>query len=153
MYDEIAVGHREELGSHTFTAEAIIAFALKYDPQPFHIDEEAARKSHFGGLIASGWQTGGVWMRLRVDSWKKLMAEREAKGLPLKQNGPSSGFTNLAWLKPVYAGDTVTYASEVTAKRLLATRPGWGVVMTRNTGINQKGDLVFAFDGSVFMPR
>uniref|UniRef100_UPI0027D23672 MaoC/PaaZ C-terminal domain-containing protein n=1 Tax=Escherichia coli TaxID=562 RepID=UPI0027D23672 len=57
MYDDVVIGVREELGSHTFTAEAIIAFARKYDPQPFHIDEEAARRSHFGGLIASGWHT------------------------------------------------------------------------------------------------
>lgn len=153
MYDDIVIGEREELGSHTFTAEAIIAFARKYDPQPFHIDEAAARRSHFGGLIASGWHTGGVWMRLRVERWKAIAAERAAQGLAPQQNGPSGGFSNLAWSKPVYAGDTVTYASEFTTKRLLTSRPGWGIVLSRNTGVNQHGDLVFAFDGSVFLPR
>lgn len=153
MYDEIVIGERDELGSHTFTAEAIIAFARKYDPQPFHIDAEAAQRSHFGGLIASGWHTGGVWMRLRVERWKAINAERAARGLPPHRNGPSPGFTNLAWLKPVYAGDTITYATEVKTKRLLATRPGWGIVISHNTGVNQHGDLVFAFDGTVLLPR
>lgn len=153
MYDEVVIGAREVLGAHTFTAPDIIAFALKYDPQPFHIDEEAARRSPFGGLIASGWHTGGVWMRLRVEGWKRVNARRAAEGLPPYRNGPSPGFTNLAWTKPVYARDTITYATEVKSKRLLASRPGWGIVTSHNTGTNQHGAIVFSFDGTVLLPR
>lgn len=150
MYEDIVIGQREELGSHTFTAQSIIAFAAKYDPQPFHLSEEAGRRSHFGGLVASGWHTAGLWMRLRVDHMKRVAAERAAKGLPPHRSGPSAGFTNLKWPKPVYAGDTVTYFTEAVSKRLLASRPGWGIVFALNTGMNQKGELVFSFDGSFF---
>lgn len=153
MYDDIVIGAREELGACTFTAEAIKAFARRYDPQPFHLDEEAAMRSHFGGLVASGWHTGAMWMRLRVDSMKRLQAERVAAGLPAWRTGPSPGFTNLVWPKPVYAGDTITYFAEATGKRLLESRPDWGLMFGRNTGVNQHGELVFAFDGSMFVGR
>jgi acyl dehydratase len=153
MFDEIAVGSVELLGSHTFSEEEIIRFALKFDPQPFHIDPEAAKQSHFGGLIASGWQTGSWWMRLRVERWQTTNAERAAKGLPALKNGPSGGYTNLVWPKPVYAGDTVTYSTEIVGKRASASRPEWGLLFSRNTGVNQNGVLVFAFDGSVFAAR
>lgn len=152
MYDDIAIGVREELGAHTFTAESIIAFATKYDPQPFHLSEEEGRKSHFGGLVASGWHTGGRWMRARVDHANRIAAERAARGLPPQSAGPSAGFTNLKWPKPVYAGDTVTYFTECTGKRPLASRPGTGIVFSLNTGVNQKGELVFSFEGTVFVP-
>lgn len=153
MFDEMVVGSREELGSHTFTQEEIIRFALKFDPQPFHIDPEAAKKSHFGGLIASGWHTGSYWMRFRVESWQRVNADRLARGLPELRNGPSGGYTNLAWSKPVYAGDTITYFATIVGKRPSASRPEWGLVFSRNTGINQRGEEVFSFDGSVFVAR
>lgn len=152
MYEDIVIGLREELGSHTFTAESIIAFATKYDPQPFHLSEEEGRKSHFGGLVASGWHTGGMWMRMRVEHSRRIAAERAARGLPAQEAGPSGGFKNLRWPRPVRGGDTVTYFSECTSKRPLASRPGWGIVFSLNTGINQNGDLVFSFDGSGFVP-
>lgn len=152
MYNETEIGLKEEMGSYTFTAEAIIAFARNYDPQPFHLSEEEGRKSSFGGLIASGWHTGSLWMRMRVEHSQRVAAERAAKGLPPQWNGPSGGFTNLRWPKPVYAGDTVTYFTESVSKRVLGSRPGWGLIFSLNTGVNQNGELVFAFDGSVFMP-
>lgn len=152
MYEDIVIGQRDELGTHTFTAEAIIAFATKYDPQPFHVSEEAGRKSHFGGLVAAGWHTGGMWMRMRVEHARRVAAARAAKGLPVQQGGPSGGFKNMRWPKPVRAGDTVTYFSECTSKRPLASRPGWGIVFSLNTGVNQHGELVMSFDGSGFMP-
>jgi acyl dehydratase len=152
MYDDILIGAREELGSYTFTPEAIIAFARQYDPQPFHLSEEAGAATHFGGLVASGWHTGSIWMRLKVEHGKRIAAERAARGLPPRWNGPSGGFRNLKWPKPVRAGDTVTYFTEYTGKRPLASRPGTGIVFSLNTGINQHGDLVFSFEGSVFLP-
>ena len=150
MYDDIVIGEREKLGSHTFTAPSIIAFATKYDPQPFHLSEEDGRKSLYGGLIASGWHTGGLWMRLMVEHSKRVAADRAAKGLPPQWNGPSAGFTNLKWPQPVRPGDTVTYYTEYVSKRPLASRPGWGIIFSLNTGVNQHGELVFSFDGSVF---
>jgi acyl dehydratase len=152
MYDDMVIGTREELGSYTFTADSIIAFARQYDPQPFHLSDEEGRKSHFGGLVASGWHTGGGWMRMRVEHSKRVAAERAAKGLPPQWNGPSGGFTNLKWPKPVFPGDTITYYTEYTGKRPLASRPGWGIVFSLNTGVNQSGDLVFSIEGSVFVP-
>jgi acyl dehydratase len=132
MYDDIVIGQRDELGSHTFTAESIIAFARNYDPQPFHLSEEEGRRSHFGALVAAGWQTGGLWMRMRVEHSKRIAAERAAKGLPPQWNGPSGGFKNL--------------------KRPLAARPDTGIIFSLNTGVNQNGDLVFSFEGTVFVP-
>jgi acyl dehydratase len=152
MYEDIVIGLKEELGSHTFTAESIIDFATKYDPQPFHLSEEAGRNSHFGSLVASGWHTGGMWMRMRVEHGKRVAAERAARGLPAQTAGPSGGFKNLRWPKPVRTGDTVTYFSEHVSKRPLASRPGWGIVFSLNTGVNQHGELVFSFDGSGFVP-
>lgn len=152
MFDEIVLGQRERLGSYTFTPEAIIAFARNYDPQPFHLSEEGGAATHFGGLVASGWHTGSVWMRMRVDQWQRMAADRAARGLPPRASGPSGGFKNLKWPRPVRAGDTITYYTENVAKRPLATRPGWGLVSSLNTGENQHGELVFAFDGSVFVP-
>ncbi len=96
MYDEIVIGERQTLGSYTFTAEAIIAFARKFDPQPFHLSAEEGAKTHFGGLVASGWHTGSVWMRMRVESLKRIAAERAAQGLPPRNTGPpaASGTSN-----------------------------------------------------------
>jgi acyl dehydratase len=152
-FDDVQVGDRMALGSHTFTAADIKTFAAQYDPQAFHMDEDAAAKSHFGALCASGWHTVGTWMRLRVLYGRKEDAERAARGEPIAKGGPSPGFRELKWLLPVYAGDTITYVSEVTEKRELRSKPGWGLVFARNTGTNQKGELVLSFIGSGFVER
>ena len=151
--EDIVVGERRELGSHRFTAEDIKSFAVRYDPQPFHLDEEAAARSHFGGLIASGWHTAAAFMRAFVEAERRLAAEMAARGEPAARIGPSPGFRGLKWLKPVRAGDTVSYASEVLEKRPLESRPGWGVLVVRNTGTNQDGVLVFEFEGALFVER
>ena len=137
----------------SFTAEDIKAFAAQYDPQPFHMDEAAAAKSHFGALCASGWHTVAAWMNLRVQYGRREDAERAARGEPIAKLGPSPGFRELKWLKPVYAGDTITYASEVVEKRVTKSRPGWGIIFARNTGTNQNGELVMSFIGSGFVER
>jgi acyl dehydratase len=152
-FDDIDVGDRIELGTHIFTAEEIKTFAAQYDPQAFHMDEAAAAKSHFGALCASGWHTIAVWMRLRVLYGRREDAERAARGEIIAKLGPSPGFRELRWLKPVYAGDTISYASEVAEKRASQSRPGWGLVFARNTGINQNGELVLSFIGSGFVER
>ena len=152
-FDDINVGDRMPLGTHTFTADDIKMFAAQYDPQTFHMDEAAAAKSHFGALCASGWHTIAVWMRLRVQYGQREDAERAARGEVIAKLGPSPGFRDLKWLKPVYAGDTIAYASEIAEKRASKSRPGWGLVFARNTGTNQKGETVLSFIGSGFVER
>ena len=152
-FDELKLGDRFELGSHHFSAEAIVAFARKFDPQPFHLDEEAGKKSLFGGLAASGWHTAAVWMKLMVATRAKENAERVARGEKPVLAGPSPGFRDLRWLKPVLAGDTLTYRSEVTGLRESGSRPGWGLMELTNTGTNQRGEVAYSFVGTVFLPR
>jgi acyl dehydratase len=152
-FDDIMVGDRMELGSVTFAAADIKSFAARYDPQSFHMDEAAAAKSHFGALCASGWHTVAAWMRLRVLYGQREDAERAGRGEIIAKLGPSPGFRELRWLKPVYAGDTITYASEIAEKRASKSRPGWGLIFARNTGTNQNGELVMSFIGSGFVQR
>ncbi|CAN5389420.1 MaoC family dehydratase [soil metagenome] len=152
-FDDIKIGDRRELGSFTFTPDNIKAFAAKFDPQPFHLDEEAGRKSVFGGLAASGWHVAAVYMKLTVASFQREAQELIARGEKPVTSGPSPGFRDLKWIKPVLAGDTLTYASEVTSMRPLESRPQFGFVGFYNTGVNQRGELAFSFIGSVFAPR
>jgi acyl dehydratase len=151
-FEEIAIGERQELGSHTFTVEEIKRFAKAFDPQPFHTDEAAAEASHFGRLCASGWHTLAVWMKLNVREMQRR-AGRERKGVRQARLGPSPGFEELRWLKPVYAGDTINFATEVIAAKPSRSRPEWGLVSIRNTGVNQHGETAISFVGHVFVER
>ena len=152
-FDDVRVGDRMAIGSHTFTADEIKAFAREYDPQPFHVDEEAAKRSHFGALCASGWHTASMWMRLRILYGQRDDAERAARGEPNATLGPSPGFREMKWPRPVYAGDTIEYASEVIETRVSQSRPGWGLIHVRNTGTNQKGEPVLSFISTAFVQR
>jgi acyl dehydratase len=152
-FDDLVIGRREELGSYTFTPDAIVAFAREFDPQPFHVDEAAGRASHFGGLVASGWHTAACWMRSLVAHRTRMNAILAEQGLPKPRFGPSPGFRNLRWLKPVRAGDTLAFASTLADKRASASRPGWGIAFSHNTAHNQRGELVFSFEGAVFWGR
>jgi acyl dehydratase len=152
-FEDLQIGVRTDLGGHTFNAEEIKAFAAGYDPQPFHVDEAAATASHFGQLSASGWHTAAMWMRLMVDHLRRDDEARRARGEPVAELGPSPGFRDLRWLKPVYAGDTVSYASEVVETRALKSRPGWGLMTIRNSGTNQHGELVISFVSTAFVER
>ncbi len=149
-FEDIEVGASRDLGTETMTRDGIIAFAREYDPQPFHLDDEAARKSHFGKLAASGWHTGALWMRHVVRTRDAVVKEMHAKGLPVPSGGPSPGFTNLRWIKPVYVGDTISFASRVIEKRP-TSRPGWGLMFSDNSGTNQHGERVYEFRGSAFI--
>ena len=153
FFEDIRVGEVSDLGRHTFTAEDIKAFAARFDPQPFHLDEAAAARSHFGRLCASGWHTACVWMRLMIDHRRREDEERRARGEAVGRLGPSPGFRDLEWLKPVYVGDTISYGTEVVEMRPLSSRPGWGMIFVRNTGVNQRGEPVISFVSSAFVER
>jgi acyl dehydratase len=153
FFEDIAVGQRRDLGSFTFTADAIKRFAAQFDPQPFHLDEEAGRKSLFGGLAASGWHVGSVCMKLLVADGQRQSTDALARGEKIAVWGPSPGFRELRWTRPVLAGDTISFASEVAALRTSETRPAWGIVQARNIGTNQHGEQVFSFLATAFVPR
>jgi acyl dehydratase len=153
FFEDFSVGEHRRIGSHTFTADEIKRFASAFDPQPFHTDEEAAAESHFGGLCASGWHTLAIWMRLNVRGLQEQVRELAAAGAPLAKFGPSPGFDELRWLKPVYAGDTISYESEVVGTRISRSRPGWGLVSMRTIGRNQSGEDAIVFTAHVFVER
>src|SRR2546421_10587760 len=100
FFEEMAIGARREIGSFTFTAELIKRFAAQFDPQPFHLDEEAGRRSLFGGLAASGWHVGSVCMKLLVADGQRRAAEAAARGEAGAGWGPSPGFPGLRWVRP-----------------------------------------------------
>lgn len=151
--EDIRVGEKTELGRHRFTAEEIRSFAERFDPQPFHVDEAAAARTHFGGLVASGWHTAATCIRLLVQHRLRAEEAMRARGEPVGRTGPSPGFRELKWLKPVHAGDTLTFASEIMETRPVESRPDKGLVFALNTGINQAGDLVFSFVSCLFVDR
>lgn len=146
---DAAIGTVRDLGQHRFDADAIVAFAKTYDPQAFHTDPEAAARSHFGGLCASGWHTAAVWMK-RLHATRARDAALTARSGRIPQLGPSPGFRDMRWLKPVYAGDTLRYACRLVEKRASESRPGWGLATHHNVAENQRGVPVFEFTGTVF---
>jgi acyl dehydratase len=152
-FEDLKVGTREELGSFTFTAELIKQFATQFDPQRFHVDEEEGRKSLFGGLAASGWHVGSVGMKLLVAKRRRGVEAALANGVVEPAWGPSPGFRDLKWIKPVLAGDTLTYVSEIIALRESASRPEWGILQARTSATNQRGELAYSFTGIAFVPR
>lgn len=153
FFEDIEIGQRREVGSFTFTADLIKKFAAQFDPQRFHIDEEEGRKSLFGGLAASGWHVGSVCMKLMVADGQRQARGAAARGEKAAIWGPSPGFRELRWIMPVLAGDTISFASEVELLRPSDSRPDWGILQIRNTGINQRGEVVFSFLATAFVPR
>ena len=135
-WEDFPVGETMEMGSHTFTETEIIAFARQFDPQPFHIDPEAAKNSFFKGLVASGWHTCAIAMRLIVD---KYVARSASLGSP--------GLDNIRWLAPVRAGDTISYRRTITAARASESKPGVGLVQSRWEAVNQRGETVMTMEG------
>jgi acyl dehydratase len=142
-FEDIEVGAPYPLGSHVFSAEAIKRFAALYDPQYFHLDEVAARHSHFGGLIASGWHTVVVGHRLMVDALEVEANRLRAAGGEPGVSGPSPGVNTMAFRTPVRPGDTVEYTLTVTSKRPSQSLPGWGLLINRLEGVNQRGEPVY----------
>jgi acyl dehydratase len=149
-WEDVEIGGRRELGSYTFTEGEIVAFARKYDPQIFHIDPDAAKDTMFGGLIASGWHTAAIWMKLAIAGRQR--DKDSGRSGPLR-SGVSPGFEDMKWLKPVRPGMTLTYSSQVTGKTELRSRPALGLVKTLNEARNESGELVMSFVGKGFVQR
>ncbi|WP_159903402.1 MaoC family dehydratase [Salinirussus salinus] len=135
-YEDIEVGDTEEFGEYHVTKEEIIEFASQYDPQPFHTDEEAAKESAFGELVASGWHTAAICMRLLVDN---MMDKRASMG--------ARGVDELRWRQPVRPGDTIHLRTEVVDKRRSESDPGRGYVDNKMEGLNQDGEVVISWVG------
>ena len=131
-FEDIEPGGVYELGTRTVTESEIVAFAREWDPQPFHTDPEAAKESVFGGLIASGWHTGSMWMRMYVDT----MLGSAARGSP--------GIEELRWLAPVRPGDTLSGRLTVLEARPSATKPDRGTIRIRGEMVNQDGVTVMS---------
>ena len=141
-WEDFKVGDAADLGRHTFREDEIVAFARQFDPQPFHTDKIAAQESVFGGLIASGWHTCAVGMRLLCES---LVNKTVSLGSP--------GIDSIRWLKPVRAGDTISYRRIVTETRASMSRKGVGLVKHRWEAVNQRGELVLTMEGWGFFGR
>ena len=153
FFEDLQVGDVVTIGRHTFAADEIKAFARRFDPQLFHVDEAAAEKSHFGALCASGWHTAAVWMRLMVDQRRGEAEAALARGEKVPALGPALGLRDLKWLKPVYVGDVIDYKSEITELRVSNSKPGRGLMTILSSGVNQKGETVISFLSTTFVER
>src|SRR3569623_412987 len=153
FFEEIEIGLRREIGAYTFTPESIKTFAAKFDPQRFHLDEEEGKNSLFGGLAASGWHVGSACMSLLVADGQRLAREAAARGEKIAVWGPSPGFRDLRWIRPVLAGDTIRFSSTLESKRTSEKRPQWGIGQSRTSGVNQRGEQVYSLLATAFVPR
>ena len=153
FFEDLHVGDVVMTDRHTFTPDSIKSFARRFDPQRFHMDEEEAARSHFGALCASGWHTAAAWMRLMVDYRRAVEDAIRARGEPVAAVGPALGLRNLKWLRPVYAGETIDYKTEITELRVSGSRPGFGLMTTLTSGANQDGAAVISFESTTFVER
>ena len=134
-FEDIEVGRTASFGSYAVTREEVMDFAAKYDPQPFHLSDEAAAQTHFGRLSASGWHTCAMVMSMVVANLK----ENQQAGLG------SPGIDELKWVKPVYPGDTLRCETEILEKRVSASRPEMGIFKSRMRVFNQDDVMVMTF--------
>lgn len=135
-WEDFASGETVEIGRHTFAEAEMIEFARQFDPQPFHTDPEAAKDSFFDGLIASGWHTCAVAMRLMVQQY---IGQSASAGSP--------GVENIRWLAPVRPGDTITYRRVILESRPSVSKPHLGLLRTRTEASNQRGEIVMTMEG------
>jgi len=135
-FEDFAPGQDIDLGTRTVTEEEIVAFAREYDPQPFHVDRDAAAHSIYGGVIASGWHTCGMMMRMVVDN---LLNRSASMGSP--------GLDGVRWLAPVRAGDTLNVRYQTVQVKASASKPDRGVVWSKWVAINQHGQTVCTVEG------
>lgn len=142
-WEDLRVGDSRQFGSHTFTREAIIDFARQFDPQPFHLDDEAAKRSPFGQLVASGWHTTAICMRLVVDGF----------GTEGMASMGSPGVDEIRWLKPVRPGDTLSLRTEIVELTPSRSKPDRGSVRMRYELRNQHGELVMTMIGIAIFSR
>jgi acyl dehydratase len=141
-FEDLKVGDRFESGRYKVTEKAIIQFARKFDPQPFHLDLEAAKKSIFGGLVASGWHTAAITMRLLVTS-----------NLHLAGGAIGLGVVEMRFLKPVRPGDTLRLELEIVETRPSRSKPDRGTARIRYATRNQKDEIVFTQIATVLVPK
>jgi acyl dehydratase len=141
-WDDFAVGDVIEIGPVTVTADEIVGFARQYDPQPFHLDEDAGKASPFGGLVASGWHTTALFMGMFV---RAVLLDSASLGSP--------GVDEIRWRAPVRPGDTLMGRSTVTDVQPSSTTPGRGTVYTTNEVFNQDGVLVLSLKARGFFAR
>ncbi len=130
-YEDLDVGQTFRTATVEITAEEIVAFAGRYDPQPFHLDETSGRASVFGGLVASGWLTASLTMRLIIEGELRI-----ANGLV------GLGMESVRWPRPVRPGDRLAAESEITSLRVSISRPDHGIAKVRTTTTNQHGEVV-----------
>ncbi|MGC5800888.1 MaoC family dehydratase [Ralstonia pseudosolanacearum] len=135
-FDDFQVGQTMEMGTYAVTEDEILTFARQYDPQPFHVDPEAARRSIYGGLISSGWMTCAVMMRLMVQNF---LSKSSSMGSP--------GVDEIRWLRPVYPGDTLSVSSTCLEVRPSQSKHDRGVAINRWEARNQHGELVCTLVG------
>lgn len=135
-FDDYAPGEVFEFGLHKVTEQEIIGFARQYDPQPFHVDPQTAKTSHYGGLIASGWMTAGLAMRMMCEHF-----------IPMQSSMGSPGVEQLRWLQPVRPGDHLRMRVSVLAVQRSRSKPDRGVVTVRQEVLNQDGQTVMSLDG------
>lgn len=131
-YEDMVVGVRQSFGRYEVTREEVVNFASRYDPQPFHLDDEAAASTHFGRLSASGWHTCAMTMAMMVEN----MQNRQHAGLG------SPGIDNLRWICPVYPGDTLRVESELLEKRRSRSKPDMGIFKIKHRVFNQHDVVV-----------
>lgn len=137
FFEDYTVGMVDEFGAYEVTEQEIVEFARRYDPQPFHIDPEAARASVFGGLIGSGWMTGSIMMRLMVDHYISRTASMGSPGLD-----------EIRWVRPVRAGDVLRVRITVTGAKRSASKPDRGVIWFENVVLDARsGDVVMTCKG------
>ncbi len=141
-FEDFQAGEIIELGSRTVSEEEVIVFATEFDPQPFHIDKERAKDSMFGALIASGWHTGSLFMRLFADN---LLNDTVSMGSP--------GVDELRWPRPVRPGDTLQARFVVLETTPSRSRPNMGIIRSRSEVYNQHGELVMSMVGTNFFGR
>jgi acyl dehydratase len=142
-FEDLEIGAETLFGSYDVTREEVIEFAQKYDPQPFHLSDEAAAKTHFGRIAASGWHTTAMTMAVIA---RYVVADEQA-GLG------SPGIDELRWLKPVYPGDTLTVRGKIVEKTPSRSKPDIGSFRTQTTVTNQDGVDVMRFTSIVLMRR
>jgi acyl dehydratase len=142
-FEDLVVGAERDFGTYEVTREEVIAFASKYDPQPFHLSDEAAARTHFGRLAASGWHTAAMTMAVIA----RRVVDDEQAGLG------SPGIDELRWLRPVYPGDTLHVCGRIIDKTPSRSKPHIGSFRTQTTVTNQDGVPVMTFISIVLMRR
>ena len=142
-FEDLEIGKPAVFGTYDVTREEVLEFARKYDPQPFHLSDEAAAKTHFGRIAASGWHTAAMVMAVIA---RRVVQEAQA-GLG------SPGIDELRWKKPVYPGDTLTVSGEILDKTPSRSRPDMGSFRTQTTVTNQNGEVVMTFISIVLIRR